>query len=159
MTYNQARTPSSSQCGGVLLNLLLALLAGALGLVLICYWTYGLDTNHDSRAGIWWPEGGRELIPPKAIDITLQRDLLDHRALYRISEQDLEAFLDAYFEVSSRRERSPIAPDQVGKVIGPLGWIATKDAVVYSHWTSNGAASTYLHDPVTGLTYQVSAYW
>lgn len=146
-------------CNGFRPMILIALLTVVMGGAVTSLWTYGLDTHHESRVSIWWPERGRELIPPGATGITLQRDLLDHRALYTIPEQELEAFLDAHFAVESRRERRPVSPEAVGKVIGPLGWIATKDGFVYSHVSRNGAVSTYYHDTVTGRTYQESAYW
>jgi hypothetical protein len=72
---------------------------------------YGIDSHHDSPDSIW-PARGRRLIPPTATDITLQRDLLDHRATYTVSEEDLNAFLDwrfaGYNEVHSYAERDPV---------------------------------------------------
>ena len=125
---------------------------------------YGADTHHASRSGIWWPERGRNLIPPTATDITLRRDLLDHYATYTISEKDLNAFLDKRFArdgktLDSFSERSPANPKKIGKAIGPLGWMVTKDTVEYTYCASNGGAHNYYHDTKTGRTYQDSAYW
>jgi hypothetical protein len=125
---------------------------------------YGVDSHHENRNSIWWPERGRNLIPPTATDITLQRDLLDHYATYKVAEKDLNAFLDVRFAddgetLDSFGERSSPAPRLIGKAIGPFGWVVTEDTVCYHFTTSNGAASTYYHDPTTGRTYQDSAYW
>jgi len=125
---------------------------------------YGVDTHHASRSGIWWPERGRNLIPPTATDITLRRDLLDHYAIYTISEKDLNAFLDKRFArdgktLDSFSERSPANPKEIGNAIGPLGWIVTKDTVEYNYNASNGGSHRYYHDTKTGRTYQDSAYW
>jgi len=125
---------------------------------------YGVDTHHASRGSIWWPERCRNLIPPTATDITLRRDLLDHYATYTVSEKDLNAFLDKRFArpgeaLDSFSERSPAKPETIGNAIGPLGWVVTKDTVVYTYTASNGGAHNYYHDTNTGLTYQSSAYW
>ncbi|NNM29177.1 MAG: hypothetical protein HKO57_06630 [Akkermansiaceae bacterium] len=131
---------------------------------LILFRVYGVDTHHASRSSIWWPERGRNLIPPAAADITLRRDLLDHYATYTLSEKDLNAFLDKRFArpgmvLDSFSERSPANPGKIGKPIGPLGWVVTEDTVVYTYTASNGGAHNYYHDPATGRTYQSSAYW
>ena len=142
----------------------LFVLAILVTLVLAAVWTYGTTTSHADRDSIWMSDHGRSLIPPTAREIRLQRDFLDHRALYTISEAELNAFLDQRFSngrepLDSYSERSPLGPSQVGQVIGPLGWTATEHAVSYSFFTPNGAASNFYHDPKTGLTYQESAYW
>ena len=49
--------------------------------------------------------------------------------------------------------------DEVGKAVGPLGWVVPEGCVVYSYAASNGGVSTYFHDPATGSTYQDSAHW
>ena len=108
--------------------------------------------------------GGRNLIPPTAADITLRRDMLDHYAIYTVSEKDLNAFLDLRFArpgevLDSFSERTPVHPGEIGKSIGPLGWVVTADTVVYCYPASNGGAHNYHHDTKTGLTYQSSAYW
>ena len=125
---------------------------------------YGVDTHHASRGSIWWPERGRNLIPPTATDITLRRDLLDHYAIYTISEKDLNAFLDKRFArpgeaLDSFSERLPANPKNIGNVISPLGFILAKGAVGYHYTASNGGLHSYYHDPTTGQTYQSSAYW
>ena len=140
--------------------------AGVVGIVvvaLILFRIYGTETHHASRNSIWWPERGRNLIPPAATDITLQRDLLDHYATYTISEKDLNAFLNERFArdgemIDSFSERSRPAPRQIGNAIGRLGWVVTEETVVYSYTASNGGGHTYYHDPTTGRTYQSSAY-
>ncbi len=131
---------------------------------LTLFWIYGVDTHHANRGSIWWPERGRNLIPPAATDITLQRDLLDHYAIYTISEKDLNAFLDDRFArngetLDSFSERARSNPRDIGNVIGRLGWVVTEDTVVYHYSASNGGGHSYYHDPTTGLTYQSSAYW
>ena len=75
------------------LKICIAILALPVVCALILFRIYEVDTHHSSRAGIWWPERGRNLIPPTATDITLRRDLLDHYATYTVSEKDLNAFL------------------------------------------------------------------
>lgn len=127
-------------------------------------WTYGVDSHHESRGSIWWPERCRELIPPAATGITLQRDLLDHYATYKVSERDLNAFLDERFArdgetLDSFGTRSPVSPAEVGQAIGRLGWVVTKSTVTYSFTAANGGVHTFHHDPETGWTYQSSAYW
>lgn len=124
---------------------------------LLALWVYGLDTHHATRGGIWWSETARELTPPAARDITLQRDFLDHRALYTISTTDLEGFLLQRFgEVV---EADPLPPSRLGEGIGELGWKVTPGSTSYDTWTPNGAATYFYHDPATGLTYQESAHW
>jgi len=145
-------------------KLLISFVLGIILFALAVFRVYGLDTHHKSRRGIWWPERGRNLIPPTAADITLRRDLLDHYATYTLSEKDLNAFLDERFAregetLDSYAERSRVDPTRIGTAIGPLGWVVTEDTVVYSFTASNGGAQTYCHDPSTGRTYQSSAYW
>lgn len=139
-------------------------LAIVLVIGLILFWIYGTNTEHSSRGSIWWTERGRNLIPPAATDITLQQDFLDHYATYTISEKDLNVFLDSRFTshgkpVDSFSERRPVDPGRIGQVIGRLGFVVTKDTVVYDYAASNGGVHSYYHDPTTGLTYQSSAYW
>ncbi|MEJ6724906.1 MAG: hypothetical protein QNK80_09295 [Akkermansiaceae bacterium] len=138
----------------------------ALGLVFAgtLFRIYGVDTHHASRGSIWWPERGRNLIPPTAADIMLRRDLLDHYATYTLSERDLNAFLDKRFArpgeaLDSFSERSPAKSKNIGNAIGPLVFILTKSVVVYHYTARNGGLHSYYHDPNTGETYQSSAYW
>ena len=131
---------------------------------LTLFWIYGTDTQHANRNSIWWSERGRNLIPPAATDITLRQDFLDHYASYRISEADLNDFLNKRFArpgeaLDSFSERSPANPEDIGKAIGPLGWVVTDDTVEYTYSASNGGAHHFYHDSKTGLTYQDSAYW
>jgi len=133
-------------------------------LSLVLFRVYGVDSHHTNRNSIWWSARGRSLIPPTATDITLQQDLLDHYATYTVAEQDLNAFLNRRFAlngsvIDSFSERGRPAPKKIGNAIGRLGWIVTKDTVVYDYTASNGGVHTYYHDPTTGRTYQSSAYW
>ena len=142
---------------GVILLLLMAL-------ALTLFWIYGTDTHHANRNSIWWTGRGRNLLPPAATDITIRQDLLDHYAIYIISEKDLNAFLDKRFarpgeSLNSFSERSPANPETIGKAIGPLGWVVTENTVEYTFSASNGGAHNFYHDSKTGLTYQASAYW
>jgi hypothetical protein len=148
----------------IVLKVCVVILALALVFAGTLFRIYGVDTHHASRSSIWWPERGRDLIPPTASDITLRRDLLDHYAIYTISEKDLNAFLDKRFArpgeaLDSFSERSPANPKNIGNAIGPLGWMVTKDTVEYTYYASNGGAHNYYHDTKTGRTYQDSAYW
>ena len=141
-----------------------AILALLMVFALPLFWIYGTDTHHANRNSIWWSQRGRNLIPPAATDITLRQDFLDHYAIYTISEKELNAFLDKRFArpgqaLDSFSERSPVNPGSIGKAIGPLGWVVTKDTVEYSYSASNGGGHHYYHDTNTGLTYQASAYW
>ena len=122
-----------------------------------------LDSSHETTRTIL-PGRTKDLIPPTATEITLQRDLLDHYALYTVTEEDLNAFLDERFSwegssIRSFEDRSPVRSDRVGTVIGRLDWLVTEPTVVYSYADRNGAVSTYYHDPTTGRTYQASAHW
>jgi hypothetical protein len=131
---------------------------------LILFRIYGVDTKHESRGSIWWPERGRNLIPPAASEITLRRDLLDHYAVYTVTEKELNVFLDKRFAppgktLNSFSERLAADPDTVGIEIGPFGWEVTKNTVSYDYCASNGGVHSYYHDTKTGLTYQSSAYW
>ena len=155
---------SSSPRRRVLLKVCVVILALPVVIALILFRIYGVDTHHASRSSIWWPERGRNLIPPTAADITLRRDLLDHYATYTVSERDLNAFLDKRFArrgeaLDSFSERSPAKPKNIGNAIGPLVFIVTKGVVVYHYTASNGGLHSYYHDPNTGETYQSSAYW
>lgn len=148
----------------LLLKVCIAIFALPVVCALILFRIYVVDTHHQSRAGIWWPERGRNLIPPTATEITLRRDLLDHYAIYTASETDLHAFLDKRFArpgkvLDSFSERRPATPKKIGTVIGPLGWVVTEDTVFYGYSASNGGGHSYYHDTKTGLTYQKSAYW
>ena len=96
------------------------------------------------------------MIPPPATDITLRQDFLDHYATYTVSTKDLNAFLQT---LDSGSELSPVRPDTIGKVIGPLGWKATENTVSHTYVAGNGGAHNYYHDTKSGLTYQSSAYW
>lgn len=147
---------SSTQRSSPFLRALLVVLSiAALGAALI-FWIYGKDAHYDRAASVW-PGTERELTPPAATDITLQRDFLDHFAIYTVPQEDLEAFFRSRFE---RTEEGTLASAvSVGKPMGRLGWIVPEGCLVYSHYTPNGAASTYYHDPATGSTYQSSAHW
>ncbi|MEC7582764.1 MAG: hypothetical protein VYE77_00470 [Planctomycetota bacterium] len=165
MPANQAlppRLPTSPQ------KILFTIFGASLGLVLAVavplFWVYGLDTRHPNRDSIWWGERVHSLTPPGATDITLQRDFLDHYALYTVTEKDLNAFLDKRFAdggetLNSFAERDKPRASLVGKPIGPFDWVVTEDTVVYHYTMSNGATSTFYHDPTTGQTYQDSAHW
>ncbi len=149
---------------GCLLKALGILLGLVAVIALVLTWTYGVDSHHADRDSIWWPERGRGLIPPTATDITLRRDLLDHYAIYTVSESDLNAFLDERFAeggepLDSFSTRSPVHPAEVGREVGRLGWVVTASTVTYGFSASNGGGHTYYHDPKTGSTYQSSAYW
>jgi hypothetical protein len=153
----------SPRCG-IVLKVCVGILALIIGCALIVFRTYGTDTHHANRNSIWWPERGRNLIPPTATDITLRRGFLDHYAIYTISERELNAFLDRRFArpgeaLDSFSERSPANPENIGKAIGPLGWVGTEDTVEYFYSASNGGGHHFYHDTNTGLTYQDSAYW
>ena len=148
----------------LVLKVYVVILALTMVFALTLFRIYGVDTHHASRSSIWWPERGRNLIPPTATDITLRRDLLDHYATYTVSEKDLNVFLDERFasngdELDSFSTRSPIDPTDIGHAIGRLGWVATETTVKYHFTASNGGGHTYYHDPNTGRTYQDSAYW
>lgn len=135
-----------------------------LAVAMVCFWVYGLDSHHKSRDSIGWGRRIYSLTPPAARDITLQRDFLDHYAMYTVAEKDLNAFLDSYFgsdgrPLNSFAERSKPRADLIGKLVGPFGWVVTESAVVYSYAASNGGVSTYYHEPATGETYQQSAHW
>ncbi len=135
-----------------------------LALILILFRIYGIDTYHPTRSLIWWPERGRSLIPPTATDITLRRDLLDHYAIYTVSERDLNTFLNQRFArpgevLDSYCERVRIKPDFIGKAVGSMGWLATSNTVCYYCTASNGGSHRYFHDTETGRTFQSSAYW
>ena len=132
--------------------------------VLILFRTYGVDTKHETRGSIWWPERGRNLIPPTASEITLRRDFLDHDAVYTVTEKELNDFLDQRFSrpgkaLNSFSERLPAHSDTIGKVVGPFGWEVTENTVSYTYTASNGGSHNYYHDTKSGLTYQSSVYW
>lgn len=155
---------SASARRGLRFKVCIAILALPMVVALILFRIYGTDTHHTSRSSIWWTERGRSLIPPTAADITLRQDFLDHYAIYTVSENDLNAFLDRRFAspgepLDSFSERSPVPPDTIGNAIGPLGWKLTENTVSYRYCASNGGAHEYYHDTKTGLTYQKSAYW
>ena len=156
----QSRSP---RCG-IVLKVCVGILALIIGCALIVFRTYGTDTHHANRNSIWWPERGRNLIPPTATEITLRRDFLDHYAIYTVSENDLNTFLDKRFArpgevLDSFSERRPANPATIGNAVGPLGWKVTANTVSYTYAASNGGAHNYYHDTKTGLTYQSSAYW
>ena len=128
-----------------------------IGVALTLFWIYGTDTYHENRNSIWWPTAAQNLIPPGATAITLRQDHLDHYATYKISEADLNDFLKKRF--ANDGNRTPVEFTRIGSKVGPLGWVLTKNTVVYSYSAKNGAMNVYYHDSKTGLTYQDSAYW
>jgi len=165
MSHEDPSSPQSrSSSKGYFLKGCGAILALAMVLALGLTWIYKVESHHSSRGSIWWPSRGRSLIPPTARDISLQRDLLDHRAAYTVSAEDLNAFFHERFAISSEvldshRKRGGVDRESFLARYAELGWVWTEDLVHHSYTTSNGAASSYYHDPTTGLTYQVSAYW
>ncbi|MFT4514916.1 MAG: hypothetical protein ACI91B_003629, partial [Planctomycetota bacterium] len=135
--------PTKVSHSGRMLKVCVAILVLVLVIALTVFLIYGVDSHHQSRDSIWWPERGRNLIPPAAIEITLQRDLLDHYAIYTVSEKDLNSFLDERFSgdgepLDSFSKRSRIDPADVGRAIGRLGWVATGSTVMYHFSASNG---------------------
>ena len=149
---------------GRLFKICLPVLGVPLASVLTLFLIYGTHTKHKSRSTIWWTERGRNLIPPTATEIILRQDFLDHYAIYRVSEKDLNLFLDKRFAYSgttldSFNERRPVDSAWIGKTTGPMGWKVPPDTVFYSYAASNGGTHNYYHDTATGLTYQESAYW
>ena len=144
---------------GVFLWLLLAF-----GIVSTLYWIYGTDTHHDDLSSIWWPTAATDLIPPTATDITLRQDHLDHDATYTVSRVDLQKFLKKRFIDQGASQQFHgngefVEPRMVGKTVGPLGWVVTKDTVVHSYADRNGTSHKFYYDVKTGSTYQDSAYW
>ena len=139
--------------GGILASLMLVLLA--------LFWIYAGDTQHANRNSIWWSERGRGLIPPAATGITLRQGLLDHYATYSISDLELSEFLKQRFADGGHPpfEKRSAAPEEIGRKVGYLDWVMTKDTVVYNCVASNGGTHLYYHDLKTGQTYQDSAYW
>ena len=142
---------------------LFRVLAVLLGLVVIVglgvLRVFILDSSHETTRTIL-PGRTKDLIPPTATEITLQRDLLDHYAVYTIREEQLVAFLNERFDVADAyAERSQMDPAKIGQPIGVLGWVVKPGSVSYSYAASNGGVSSYYHDPVSGRTYQESAHW
>ena len=149
---------------GLLFKICIPVLGIPMAIGLTLFLIYGTHTKHKSRSTIWWSERGRNLIPPTATEIILRQDFLDHYAIYRVSEKDLNLFLDKRFAYSgttldSFSERRPVDSAWIGKTTGPMGWKVTPDTVFYSYAASNGGTHNYYHDTATGLTYQESAYW
>ena len=62
-------------------------------------------------------------------------------------------------KLDSFGHRTRANPKLIGKEVGPLGWVVTEDAVLYSYSAINGGGHDYYHDSKTGRTYQDSAYW
>ena len=111
-----SETPKSSFARSAL-RVLGALLIVPLAVSLAGLWYYCVDSKHSTPASIG---DGRilELTPPAAHDITLDRDFLDHYAIYTVTERELTAFLNRTFEVEdSFSERQNIAEIKVGKAI------------------------------------------
>lgn len=155
---------SKSSLRRTILRVCIVLLILTTGFALTLFRIYRADTRHESRGSIWWLERGRNLIPSAAIDITLQRDLLDHRAVYTISEKNLNAFLSERFAgdrtlLDSSSEGSRLPSEETRNAVDRLGWVVAKDEVVYRYAASNGGVHSYYHNPTTGLTYQSSGYW
>jgi hypothetical protein len=143
-----------------------SLVLGAVFGVMV-FWIYGVDSHHQNRDSIWWPERGRNVIPPTAMNIVLNRDLLDHYATYTVAEKDLQAFLLERFEsvykpqhqINPAMDRIPVDNKLIGQQIGPIGWEVADGTNYYGYYASNGGMHSYYHDPATGRTYQRSAYW
>jgi len=162
MSENQLHAPSKSSLAGCFLTACGVVAAVVAVVALGLFWAYGIDSHHKNRDSVW-PTRGRELIPPTATDITLQRDLLDHRATYTVTEEDLCAFLDQRFahghSLDSHAERKTIDSESFEARYGFLDWSWHEEIALYSYAASNGGVSSYLHDSSTGRTYQTSAYW
>ena len=95
----------------IILKICVLVLALPIVFALILFRIYGVDTKHESRGSIWWPERGRNLIPSTASEITLRRDFLDHYAVYTVTEKELNAFLDRPRPFDRRHDLGePVAP-------------------------------------------------
>ena len=82
-----------------------------------------------------------------------------------VEHRDVVPILGGRVAVQVGHGRSPVTVAGVegllmrAEPIGRLGWVVTKQTVVYDYAASNGGVHTYYHDPTTGRTYQSSAYW
>jgi hypothetical protein len=161
---NSTVVPRTSLLKRVLLLGVFLWLFSAFGIILALYWIYGTDTHHDNLSSIWWPTAATDLIPPTATDITLRQDHLDHDATYTVSRVELQKFLKERFIDEGASPQFDgngqfVEPRMVGKTVGPLGWVVTKDTIHLGYTERKGTFHDFYHDVKTGSTYQDSAYW
>ncbi len=140
-----------------------AILAVAVLVAALAYWAFAVGSHHESRSTIWVSEY-RSMTPPDALGITLWPAWLDHRAEYTIREEELRAFLNEVFGLTgnSLSKGSPVGRDYFDRRYGARRdgtWTWHEGLVEYEQIAPNGGVHTFLHDPVTGLTYQESAHW
>ena len=156
-TNDPAGQPTATSATGVMTRIFLGCLSIPLLASLVGFWHFGLDAHYADVTHM--SEGtSKELTPHTAVDLTLQRDLLDHRATYTVTEADLQAFLERSFGESAA-DPSPVDRGDFEAEYSRRGWTWTPGMVMYSGAPGNGAVSYYYHDPRTGLTYQDSAHW
>lgn len=147
--------------------LVLLLLSGALALSFVSFWLG--DSSYATYAEV----GDSRLkacLPPGATEIRVHKQLNGHLARYRVSEAELQDFLDGLWQAkggNSAHEREQMSGE--GKVpqrerfvqrFGDLGWEPLENALLYhSPSKSSGAMTTYYFDRDTGLAYHDTGYW
>ena len=160
-TEDSAAPPTTTSATGLMVKIFLGCLSIPLIAALAGFWYFGISAHYADATRM--PHGllgdtYRKLTPPTAVDLTLQRDVLDHRSVYTVTQADLETYLKGYFG-SGYEEPSPVDRGSFEAQYSRLGWTWVSGMVEYTCIPGNGAVSSYYHDPSTGLTYQDSAHW
>lgn len=106
-------------------------------------------------------------LPPAATQITVEKRQSGFRARFRISENDLNTYLDADWK--SRGNTSPIpydqarpAPDTTGshEIFSDLNWPPMVEVVRYQGpLAPNGAGFTIWYSSPSGIAYERASYW
>lgn len=108
-------------------------------------------------------------LPPTARDIIVEKERMGFRAQYKITEPDLEAYIDdlwlKYGDRSNASravmEHEPFGePEMHPDEYSDLGWPVLPDAKLYhSPRAGNGAGFIIWFSPSQGIAYERAGYW
>jgi len=108
-------------------------------------------------------------LPPAALNITLEKTFIGHRAKYKISESDLKSYVDGLWDAygkysavprSNLNDGEPVKTEEIESNFQGLNWPPMDNAVKFhSPVERDGGGATYYFEPTTGVTYHRAGYW
>ena len=124
-------------------------------------WLFYYDQVQDFRI--------ERFLPPAALNITLEKTFIGHRAKYKISESELKAYVDGLWDTygkysavlrSNLNDGEPVKTEEIEPNFRGLNWPSMDNAVKYhSPVERDGGGATYYFEPTTGVTYHRAGYW